>query len=238
MKLVEMKSVAADTLAYFVRIMPDTPFTVDDIVIEFAPSAKMAERARALCAQYSPDKTINASQARELNRTIAANALIGKEKSVVIARIDYKRSVQEWREIFFHELIHKRIIVDFSHLKDEWQNGFLYFTSLFSGIISAWLSRYDQDPTTINLLSDIEDDQNEWYKLDSIINHHIDCLSFSSEIFKYIHLMLVTFIVLLKNQGMVVFGWKLYTSVELDTRRRRGWTPAAAKLDSRGGRIG
>jgi hypothetical protein len=126
MKLIEMKSVATDTLAFFVRIMPDTPFTVDDIVIEFALSAKMAERAHALCAQYSPEKTINESQALELNRTITANALIGKEKSAIIARNDYKRSEQEWREIFFHELMHifcAKLEVDGEHFVDVYGSG-------------------------------------------------------------------------------------------------------------------
>lgn len=56
MKLSEMQFVVSDTLALFVRTMPDTPFTVDDVVIEFAPKTKMAERIRDLCAQYAPDK--------------------------------------------------------------------------------------------------------------------------------------------------------------------------------------
>lgn len=106
MKLAEMKSVAAYTLAYFLEVMPDVPFTTDDIVIEFAPASKMAERARALCHTFSPEKTINECQAEELNTTITANALVGKEKSAIIARTDYRLSKQEWRAIFFHELMH------------------------------------------------------------------------------------------------------------------------------------
>lgn len=89
MKLAEIKAIAADTLKYFIEVMPDVPFTADDIVIEFAPVTKMAELARALCARYVPDKIINKSQAEELNQTITANALVGKEKSAIIARIDY-----------------------------------------------------------------------------------------------------------------------------------------------------
>ena len=62
MNLTEMQFIASDTLEYFIRIMPDVPFTVNDVVIEFAPKTKMAERARALCARYvcSPCATSSA----------------------------------------------------------------------------------------------------------------------------------------------------------------------------------
>ena len=106
MNLTEMHSIAANTLGYFIQTMPDAPFTVDDIVIEFAPKVRMAERARALCEQYVQGKIINESQARELTEGIDANALIGREKSAVIARINSKRSEQAWREVFFHEFMH------------------------------------------------------------------------------------------------------------------------------------
>lgn len=101
MNLAEMHSIASDTLEYFIRTMPDVPFIVDDVVIEFAPKAKMAQCARALCAQFVPGKTINESQARELTEGIDANALIGKGKSAVIACVNSKRSAQAWREVFF-----------------------------------------------------------------------------------------------------------------------------------------
>ncbi len=32
------------------------PFTENDIIIEFAPRKKIMERAKALCAEYVPDK--------------------------------------------------------------------------------------------------------------------------------------------------------------------------------------
>jgi hypothetical protein len=126
MKLAEMQSVAADTLALFVHIMPDAPFTADDIIIEFVPSTKMAERASALCELYVPDKTINDSQARDLKRTITANALIGKKKSAVIARIDYKRNEKSWREIIIHELMHifcAKLEIDGAHFVDVYGSG-------------------------------------------------------------------------------------------------------------------
>lgn len=59
MTLKEMQTCAAETLSYFLQTMPDVPFAEDDIIIEFAPKAKMAERAKALCAQYVPDKPFN-----------------------------------------------------------------------------------------------------------------------------------------------------------------------------------
>ena len=126
MNLTEMHSIAANTLEYFIQTMPDAPFTVDDVVIEFAPKAKMAERARALCAQYAPKKTINDTQARELTEDIDANALIGKEKSAVIARINSKRSEQAWREVFFHEFMHifcAKLEMDGEHFIDIYGSG-------------------------------------------------------------------------------------------------------------------
>ena len=126
MNFIEMHSIASDTLEYFIRTMPDVPFTEDDVVIEFAPKARMAERARVLSAQFVPGKTINASQAQELTDDIDANALIGKEKSVVIARINSKRSEQAWREIFFHEFMHifcAKLEMDGEHFIDVYGSG-------------------------------------------------------------------------------------------------------------------
>lgn len=126
MNLAEMHSIAANTLEYFIQTMPDAPFTVYDVVIEFAPKAKMAERARALCAQFVPGKTINESQARELTEGIDANALIGKEKSAVIARVNNKRSALAWREVFFHEFMHiycAKLEMNGEHFIDVYGSG-------------------------------------------------------------------------------------------------------------------
>jgi hypothetical protein len=86
--------------------MPDCPFNEDGIIIEFAKKKGMAKRARELCALYVPDKIVNESQARQLNRSIAANALIGREKSAVLVCEDYKATMKEWRMLFFHEYMH------------------------------------------------------------------------------------------------------------------------------------
>jgi len=126
MTLQEMRTCAAETLTYFIRTMPDVPFREGDIIIEFAPKVKMAERAKALCAQYVPDKIINESQAAQLNQAITANALIGRNKSAVIARINYKMSRQDWRRVFFHEYMHifcAKIEMDGDHFIEVYGSG-------------------------------------------------------------------------------------------------------------------
>ena len=126
MTLNEIQSCAAETLTYFIQTMPEVPFAEDDIIIEFVPKKKMAERAKALCAKYVPDKIINESQTHQLNTSIAANALIGKEKSAVIARINYKATKQDWRMIFFHEFMHiycGKLEMDGEHFIDTYGSG-------------------------------------------------------------------------------------------------------------------
>ena len=126
MTLAEMKNCAAETLAFFIQTMPDAPFTEDDIIIEFANQKNMAERAKALCKKYVPDKIINESQTEQLNSTIAANALIGRGKSAVIACINYNNDKQSWRRIFFHEFMHiycAKLEVDGEHFIDIYGSG-------------------------------------------------------------------------------------------------------------------
>jgi len=126
MTLKELQACAAETLDYFLEVMPDAPFTKDDIIIEFAPKERMAERARALCKQYVPDKQINESQAAQLENTIAGNALIGRDKSAVIAFIDYKASRRWIREMMFHEFAHiycAKMEMDGEHFIDIYGSG-------------------------------------------------------------------------------------------------------------------
>ncbi len=126
MTLNGMKACAAETLAYFIQTMPDVPFTEEDIVIEFAKKKEMAERAKALCAKYVPDKIINESQAAQLNQSIAANALVGREKSAVIACINYRTDYESWRRIFFHEFVHifcAKLEMDDEHFIDVYGSG-------------------------------------------------------------------------------------------------------------------
>lgn len=106
MTLDEMQTCAAETLKYFINVMPDAPFGEDDIVIEFAPKNKMAQRIIELAAIYAPDKTINESQRCDIAQNVAANAIIGRGKSAVVACVNPKNTEQDWRQIFFHEFTH------------------------------------------------------------------------------------------------------------------------------------
>lgn len=126
MTLKEMQACAAETLSYFLEVMPDVPFGKDDIVIEFVGRKDMAERAKALSALYCPDKIINESQSEQLNNIIAANAIVGREKSVIIVRIDYRQTQQGWRRILFHEFMHifcGKLEVDGEHFIDIYGCG-------------------------------------------------------------------------------------------------------------------
>jgi len=126
MTLTEMQATAQKTLDDFIRTMPDVPFTADDIIIEFAPRTKMVERAEALCALYVPDKRLNDSQRWELENTIGANALIGREKSAVLVRLNNGTTKKYLREIIFHELAHifcGMIEMDGEHFIDVYGSG-------------------------------------------------------------------------------------------------------------------
>ena len=124
-----MQICAADTLSLFLEVMPDAPFSKDDIIFEFASRKNMAERAKALCAQYCPEKNINDSQSRQLNEDVAANALIGRQKSAVIAWKNHRLGKKEWRRIIFHELVHiycAKMEMDGEHFIDIYGSGHTY----------------------------------------------------------------------------------------------------------------
>lgn len=126
MTLTEMQTTAHKTLADFIRTMPEAPFTEDDIIIEFATREKMAERAKAICVLYVPGKTFNDSQTWELENTIGANALIGREKSAVLVRLNNKTTKKHLREVIFHELSHiycAKTEMDCEHFIDIYGSG-------------------------------------------------------------------------------------------------------------------
>lgn len=106
MKLDDMRTLAAETLKYFIQSMPNMPFNEDGIIFDFVKKSDMSKRALELCAIYCPEKIFTDSQLRQLNESIAANALIGREKSVVLIRINSKSSKIEFRRMIFHELMH------------------------------------------------------------------------------------------------------------------------------------
>ena len=106
MKLKEMQSCAADTLNYFIEVMPDVPFCADDIHIDFAPKSKMVERFKVLCKQYSPDRPISEHHEFAIENNNFGNAIIGRGQSAIVLRTDYKIAVHNLRRIVFHELMH------------------------------------------------------------------------------------------------------------------------------------
>ena len=107
MTLKEMIACADETLEYFIKVMPDVPFTKDDIVIEiFASHKKMVERVKAFCAEHIPDKILTAGQVKDLEINVLANALTGRKKSAVIMKANYVLPAYEFRTIIFHELMH------------------------------------------------------------------------------------------------------------------------------------
>jgi len=50
MKLDEVQACAAETLTFFIQVMPDVSFTENGIVFAFAKKSEMASRALELCA--------------------------------------------------------------------------------------------------------------------------------------------------------------------------------------------
>lgn len=122
----EMLSCAAETLSYFIQTMPDVPFGEDDIIIEFTKKSDMAKQAKNLCAMYVPDKKISDTHAEQLNYLIGANALIGREKSAVLVRIDRVLNRKSLRTIIFHELMHifcAKSEMDGKHFIDIYGSG-------------------------------------------------------------------------------------------------------------------
>jgi len=126
MTLDKIQACANETLSLFMRTMPDIPFVEEDIVFEFAPRHMMVESAKALYAQYRPDDSINETRAWEIENVVAAVAVIGRERSAVLASIDLKNTRQEWRDIFFHELMHiycAKSEMDGEHFIDIYGSG-------------------------------------------------------------------------------------------------------------------
>ena len=121
-----MRQCAADTLAFFLQEMPDAPFTEGDIVFSYAKRSEMTNRALELCAQYCPDKILNDSQLRQLEESIASNALIGRKKSAVLVRINLKIGKKDFRRIIVHELMHifcGKLEMDGEHFIDVFGSG-------------------------------------------------------------------------------------------------------------------
>lgn len=126
MTLKEMQSCAADTLDYFIQVMPDVPFGADGIHIEFVPKSKYLERFKALCGLYAPDRQINEHHEYALENNNFANAIIGRGKSAMALHTDYKMAEHNLRRIVFHELMHiycGKTEMDGEHFIDIYGSG-------------------------------------------------------------------------------------------------------------------
>lgn len=126
MKLKEMQSCATDTLYYFIEVMPDVSFGADDIHIEFAPKSKMAERFKALCGMYSPDRPISEFHEYAIENNNFGNAIIGRDKSAMVLRAEYRIDEHNLRRIVFHELMHiycAKTEIDGEHFIDVFGSG-------------------------------------------------------------------------------------------------------------------
>ena len=142
MTIKEMQVCATETLTYFMQTMPDVPFTEDDIIIEFAHKRDMVNCVKKHITKCCQKELINESQARQLANVIAGKAVIGKEKSAVIIRIDYKTNNQNLRTLLFHEFMHifcGKLEMDNDHFVD------IYGTGLPQNLNPA-----DEDYTTLD----------------------------------------------------------------------------------------
>jgi hypothetical protein len=177
MTINKLKYLAVETLTYFLRVMPEAPFTEDDIIIEFAKKKDMARRARELCAMYVPDKIINESQTRQLNKSIAANALIGREKSAVIVCSDYKTTINKWRVLFFHEFMHifcGKTEMDGEHFIDIYGSGTTPDENpenkIYDGVISAGYAVWSEFIAQYYALSNTGEDEYDFSDAMDYIN--------------------------------------------------------------------
>ena len=126
MTIKEMWDCATETLLYFIQIMPDVPFTEDDIIIEFVPQKDIVERYKELRDKYCPERIVNDSQFQDLAVNAKGNAIIGREKSAVIVCIDRKQDTDNLRRIMFHEYMHiycAKTEIDGEHFIDIYGTG-------------------------------------------------------------------------------------------------------------------
>jgi hypothetical protein len=132
MTLDEMNKTASEALGYFIKTMPDVPFTEKDIVFSFAEKSEMVKRLLELRAEHCPEKIHTDSQLKQLGESIAGNAMLGREKSVVLMRSDMKIGKKDFRRIVIHELMHlfcEMLEMDEEHFIDIYGTGTTYDVS-------------------------------------------------------------------------------------------------------------
>ncbi len=126
LNLKHMKACAAKMLAYFIEVMPDAPFTEDDVVIEFVKPGELVEKYLELRDKYAPEHIINESQERDLRDNVVANALIGRETSAVLICYYPSIKINDMRRILFHEFMHiycAKMEMDGEHFIDIYGTG-------------------------------------------------------------------------------------------------------------------
>jgi hypothetical protein len=146
-----MKICAADTLKFFIEVILDVPFTENDIVFEYAKKNDMAKKALELCAVHCPEKVFTDTQLQQLNESIAANALIGREKSVVLIRLNSKQSKKDFKRMIFHELVHifcGKVEMDGEHFIDIYGTGvtpdIAPENQIYDGLLSAGYTVWEE----------------------------------------------------------------------------------------------
>ena len=119
---------AKETLARFIRVMPDVPFSADDIHFEFVTKDTIYERFKALCAELSPRRKVPEKHRRDLEEDLSGVAIIGKSKSAVLLRVDCELPEAEFISTIAHELAHiycAKKEIDGDHFIDVYGTGCL-----------------------------------------------------------------------------------------------------------------
>jgi len=87
--------------------MPRTPFTPDDIVIEFFKPSEALAKYRSFCSRYFPRKLDGTEYLKpDFFKTMGASALVGITKSGLFIRSTLQCNEDEFRHIILHELAH------------------------------------------------------------------------------------------------------------------------------------
>ena len=173
-----MRTCTAETLSNFVQVMPEAPFSEDGIVFTFAKKSEMTNRALELCAQHCPERIFTESQLNQLGESIAANALIGREKSVVLIRIDSKIGKKDFRRIIAHELMHifcAKLEMDGEHFIDIYGTGTTPDVDLedktYDGVIVAGYDVWTEFIAQYYALSIIDGKSSEFADVSDYITH-------------------------------------------------------------------
>jgi len=102
-----MLRIIKEASVFFVEHMPRTPFTPDDIVIEFFKPSEALAKYRSFCSRYFPRKLDGTEYLKpDFFKTMGASALVGITKSGLFIRSTLQCNEDEFRHIILHELAH------------------------------------------------------------------------------------------------------------------------------------